>query len=168
MGYTHYFEHHAVLDKTWKKITDDCTKLFKALPENTDSAGGYHKDDNLQLSYWDKKKEDYIGPCTKIGQIISDEEIAFNGYPNDLGHESCILEKGGSNGFQFCKTARKPYDLMVCACLIVYYYHSPETIDLASGGLAEDWKPATDFVTEVLGPHYLMKIKMMDNKPDFL
>ena len=45
--------------------------------------------------------------------------------------------------WSFCKTARKPYDLLVCACLIAT--HEILGYDVSSDGDLEDWKPAINF-----------------------
>ena len=127
-------------------IVKDCRKLKKNLPEHSLSSGEYYKDSPLA-----------INGCSnyKTAQFTK-EHIWFNGYnPNDenddLGHETFVMSREGSNGFAFCKTTRKPYDLMVQACLLIYKYYSPKTIDLGSDGDAEDWKVAVDFVNDTLG-----------------
>ena len=49
------------------------------------------------------------------GVIIDDNVVRFNGV-NDDAHETFIFRKK-TNSFNFCKTQRKPYDELVCACL---------------------------------------------------
>jgi len=94
--------------------------------------------------------------------IFDTDEIWFNGTDKDftpkdekdhpeLSHETFTLFRKGSVGFCFCKTAQKPYDLMVQACLLVYRHYSPDTINLGSDGDEEDWEAAVDFVHHVLG-----------------
>ena len=152
MGYTHYLTHTEVTKEVWSKILKDCRKLYKNMPQHTDTAGGYSAKDALQLGTWDGQK-----PLKTLGDK---NIISFNGYPDPLDHEIFLLHREGSGGFAFCKTARKPYDLMVCACLIVYCFHSRETMDLGSDGEWDDWAPAMTFVEEVLGAQYVMKFKM--------
>lgn len=112
MGYTHYFPHHHTADKVWRKIKADCEKVISNLPEDI-----------------------------KIVDESSDHNVWFNGF-EDEGHETFVLYRAGSDGFEFCKTARKPYDLAVTACLLVYKHHSPDTIKVSSDGDAEDWVEA--------------------------
>ncbi|MDP8268221.1 MAG: hypothetical protein P9L97_05780 [Candidatus Tenebribacter davisii] len=121
MGYTHYFPHTEVPEEIWEKIVEDCKKVLR----NTSILIEAH-------------------PFL--------DDICFNGLGDD-GHETFLLERKGSDGFgfQFCKTAQKPYDLLVCACLLIYKHHSPNTIELFSDGDEEDWKESTELVNLVFG-----------------
>jgi hypothetical protein len=49
--------------------------------------------------------------------LINEDVVRFNGIGDDA-HETFIFERT-SIGFNFCKTQRKPYDELVCACLEV-------------------------------------------------
>ena len=55
----------------------------------------------------------------------------------------------GDGDFNFCKTARKPYDLLVCACLIAA--KKELNYEVHSDGKKEDWQPAIDFYNKVTG-----------------
>jgi len=63
--------------------------------------------------------------------IINDKKIAFNGVGED-GHESLVIHKVGCE-FEFCKTARKPYDEVVVAVLKVAREVNP-WMELSSDG----------------------------------
>jgi hypothetical protein len=144
-------KHTEVTKEVWSKILKDCRKLYKNMPEKREG-GGLPLYNILQLGTWDGQR-----PLKALGDK---DGINFNGYPDPLDHETFLLRREGSNGFSCCKTARKPYDLMVCACLIVYCFHSRETMDLGSDGDWDDWAPAMTFVEEVLGAQYVMKFKI--------
>lgn len=58
--------------------------------------------------------------------------IRFNGIEED-GHETFCIEYGDT-GFDFCKTARKPYDKYVYACLLILKRHLGGDIDISSDG----------------------------------
>jgi len=47
--------------------------------------------------------------------IINDNVVRFNGVGDDA-HETFVFSKK-IDSFNFCKTQRKPYDELVCACL---------------------------------------------------
>lgn len=65
---------------------------------------------------------------------IGNERIVFNGDGSKgEDHESFILERDG-NGFNFCKTARKPYDRFVKAVLIVANYYAPGVLEVTCDG----------------------------------
>lgn len=67
--------------------------------------------------------------------------ISFNGWkPNEEDHETFHLDYNEENtDFQFCKTARKPYDTVVTATLIAAHLMSKGKIKISSDGDAEDW-----------------------------
>jgi hypothetical protein len=66
--------------------------------------------------------------------IIDNSDIVFNGDASKgEEHESFQLSKCDS-GFQFCKTARKPYDRYVKAVLIVANMVAPGALDITCDG----------------------------------
>jgi len=76
-------------------------------------------------------------------------EICFNGHVDDGGnYETFHFNKQG--GREFTKTARKPYDLIVVACLAVAKDIFGEEIDVSSDGDHEDWEAGTAFASKVL------------------
>jgi len=161
MGYTHYFRSKKTSPEKWNQIVEDCKKLVANMPSYNTNAETYYADNLLLI-------DDQQG-----GEpILNEKEILFNGtdanfnydennYPA-MSHETFHLEQNPQpfypsqkdvNGyiFKFCKTARKPYDLIVQACLLVYKHYSPDTISLGSDGDDEEWKLSEKFVTDVLG-----------------
>lgn len=123
MGYTHYFtQSRDASAAEWSAITADFRKLY---------AGG-------------------LLPTIRFGENhaahpeISDDLVYFNGV-RDNGYEPMLLAIDGED-FQFCKTARKPYDLAVVALLIIAHYHAAEVWRITSDGHAFDWQPGLDVV----------------------
>ena len=80
---------------------------------------------------------------------VNGRYLSFNGDTafDDLAHETCYIERHG-RGYHFCKTARKPCDLLVCAVLLVLGEIAPAAFDIRSdGGMrGEEWQPARDFL----------------------
>lgn len=112
MGYTHYFgiEKHTKEDaKGWEK----------ALPIIRDIISNHN---NLLQYECDVPKE----------PRVDSEMIRFNGIDND-GHETFIVRN--SEHSEFCKTARKPYDLPVCKILLVLKAYLPN-FTLGSDGFS--------------------------------
>ena len=144
MGYTHYFENRGHKDDAMNflKVLGDVKKLYDNMPEHTDSAGGYYLEDPLKL-------------CGSNGcgePIFNEEIIAFNGDDlGDLSHESFVVYPTPFK--DYCITARKPYDLMVCAVLISMKRHMVNFTYTSDGsdtvGSTDDWKPAKDFYKRV-------------------
>ena len=100
---------------------------------------------------WDiiKKEYDYIKEnFSNDDGIIEDQteksdEIIFNGKSkNNLDHETFVLTKdfrepfynGDDVKFNFCKTARKPYDLAVWHLLTFVKMIAPNSIDIRRDG----------------------------------
>jgi len=145
MAYTHYFSQtRKVTDGEFKEFVNVCKKLYENLPERTDTAGGYYKDNML-----------VIGGLYGAGKpVFKSNIVSFNGAGNVLSHESFVIEKNKDDGFNFCKTARKPYDLLVVACLIAAW----QFIDyrFSSDGIynnqCKDLQPAIDYYNAVMTP----------------
>lgn len=76
--------------------------------------------------------------------IFSDGIVRFNGIDDD-GHEPFDIPRVMQRAnwqtpdeygrlFDFCKTARKPYDTLVCAVLIAFKYHFGDQVAVSSDG----------------------------------
>ena len=148
MGYTHYFTPKKVTQEKWNEFVEECNLLNKNLPTHSESAGGYFKDEKLII-------------CGGNGAdipIFNKTEVWFNGDErNGLDHETFYITRNNDD-WSFCKTARKPYDLLVCAVLIAA--HNILGYEVTSDGDLEDWKEAIDLYSEVI---YGEPILEMDN-----
>lgn len=147
LGYTHYWSQRQpeITDTQWQIICDDARKLIQASPAPIGDAFG-------ESRKW----------------IIDGEKIVFNGM-GENSHETFILYRRGQEhreswmdrarnpwGFMFCKTARKPYDSVVCGVLLSAYRHAPGWQRITSDGYADEqiWMDALHFTRRVLGPGY--------------
>jgi hypothetical protein len=81
--------------------------------------------------------------------ICNLDEIVFNG-PGGDGHETMVLEREPKRLFQFCKTAYKPYDLLVTALLLIVWHHS-RAWNITSDGNTDGWQPAVELIEKTLG-----------------
>lgn len=147
MGYTHYFKGKKSTDVKFKEFTDACQKLHDNLPEITDTAGGYYKDKKLQIG----DGSGYLNYSMNYVPVFNTDLVCFNGV-GDLAHETFVIKTGTDD---FCKTARKPYDLLVVACLIaahkiLNYNFSSDGFD--SFGNCDDLQPAIDYYNKVMQP----------------
>ncbi len=130
IGYTHYFPQlRPLTDEEWNGITADIKALCAASP---------------------------VTLCNGSGDIGSDPEflvgaIAFNGEDNmnDDAHETFWLPKSDTD-FNFCKTARKPYDLIVTAALCAVNHRAPHAFRIGSDGDIEDWQDGLEFAQKTL------------------
>ena len=72
------------------------------------------------------------GTDPEIGQT----RIALNGI-GDESNETFLID-ADRPGWDFCKTARKPYDSVVAACLLAAKHHLPDHFQLSSDGSWDD------------------------------
>lgn len=126
MGYTHYWKIRGTIDpENWANIVDDAKKLVEKSP--------------VKIVY------EYD---TTDAPQVNDSAIHLNGQGDD-GHETFCLMPGMTD-FEFCKTANKPYDLIVCAILAVAASHT-NYIRVTSDGEPEDWAEAMVYASSILG-----------------
>jgi hypothetical protein len=124
MGYTHYWSFGRFISKkAYQAALKDCRKIIKA--------------SSVRLGNWDGEKK----PVLNNG-------ISINGY-GDEAHESFILPRIPGNG-DFCKTERKPYDVVVVACLCVLQQHLDESVYVTSDGDPHEWEAGRALAEKVL------------------
>jgi hypothetical protein len=140
MGYTHYLRRRRALpERAFAAAAADCKRVCEA--------------SGVPLQF---EADD------PIPAVFTSELIRFNGVGED-GHETFYVgrdfdpephqtaERG--KYFDFCKTARKPYDLAVCSSLIVLSHHLKKNVAISSDGddEEENWPKAKLLCQEVLG-----------------
>lgn len=147
MGYTHYWRRPKEFDATrFLKFVEDVRRLYAALPKRSEAHEGY-AESPLRVAGWGGRGK----PEFRAGRV------AFNGR-GSLSHESFRMDRvmkdckpQDGRCFDFCKTARKPYDLLVCAALIALKRHFPE-VEVTSDGGPQEWAKAVKFYERVIGP----------------
>jgi len=148
MGYTHYWRQpwQALAPEKWALIVSDVKKILATT--------------DVPLL------REYDEPGTK--PEITTDLIRFNGVA-DEGHETFYFERTPGEdvdyqkqqpkhyvkAFSFCKTAHKPYDVVVCACLIIIRHHAPK-VDMSSDGDYPDWAAGHALVLEATGQNCLV------------
>jgi len=135
MGYTHYWrmkKDKKVSEQKWTALTKDVKELLDDSPILERAKQQYGADDE----YWNDL-------------TITDNEIRFDG-----GHETFVLERKPVQPawrqdqdmvFNFCKTARKEYDGLVTATLILAKHHLGNEIKISSDGDMNEWVEGADF-----------------------
>ena len=95
--------------------------------------------------YWKQKSMLEVSPKQRelIDEVLKEHadildietntnrELVLNGIGAD-SHETFVIEFGKKTEFEFCKTARKPYDIPVCKILLVLRYS--KGFELSSDG----------------------------------
>jgi hypothetical protein len=133
MGYTHYWE----IDKSFE-LSDECVSVLRdcclAFQFVAEAFGS-----DIQFEYDDAKP-----------WVVTNKFVRFNGL-DEQGHETFFFHPT-ETGFNFCKTARKPYDLLVCACLYIIQYYHPKSIRISSDGRDSDgWANARAWTEIITG-----------------
>lgn len=144
MGYTHYWDLKNPTSKTKQQFIDvmmDVEMIMNSLPKFSTSAGGHYKSYPLVL-------RNGLGEGVPV---ITSQEIIFNGDGSEgLDHETFIFSfVNPDDQSGFCKTARKPYDLVVCAVLISLA-NRVDGFECSSDGDWEDWEDCLKFYKEVV------------------
>ena len=172
MGYTHYVERRLVDhdQKKWDEFRKDCKLLSNNLSKIFEQ----------EYTILDVKTQEYVKkllPVMLNGCFLykypqfTNKHVLFNGSsipckdrvrnkngnweddPNNAGHETFALNQRREvpeDTFSCCKTAHKPYDIMVTACLILYKWYFSKDVSISSDGDMEEWKPAFTFIGKVL------------------
>ena len=122
MGYTHYFSKVGT--------TRDDALRFEMFARGARTIIEYATtQDKIQIA---------DGMGEKLGKWeISDSLVSFNGYGAE-SHETFYWSADAS-GFNFCKTAYKPYDAVVTACLIHLKDVYGEAVSIGSDGDWSEW-----------------------------
>lgn len=140
MGYTHHWEtiENAFMPHLWLAAIADCEQVAYRIMA-----------DGIELG----------GPSGESGDRayeFNGVRVAFNGF-GDGAYESFVVPRcperryGRKFAYGFCKTAHKPYDLAVTACLLVLKHHLGATFRVGSDGVDADWSAAKALVQDELG-----------------
>lgn len=118
MGYTHYWEitDHEAFMRAMPAIANDAKHILEALRHTCPVA--FDSDSRYEPPQ------------------LTPERIRLNGIGAD-GHETFVLPPQGVTalpGFGFCKTNKKPYDLIVTTILLRAKHHAGDLIELSSDG----------------------------------
>lgn len=131
MGFTHYFKQNK--------------------PVSTEQWQAFKKDAQVVINHAQNDLEIVLMSNDSNGVMLNDESVNLNGDERyDLDHEPFYLAKDYRE-FNFCKTARKPYDLVVCSLLLLAHEHMPNHYNIGSDGNFEDWQDAMGMNAKLFG-----------------
>jgi hypothetical protein len=152
MGYTHYWtqtrdftpEEMGDIAASVRRIINEASgKLY---PNNYDGSG----DVVLEI----------FGAYGTGEPKLAKECISFNGDDRrGLDHETFYFAAertepypGGERGWAFCKTAQKPYDIVVTACLT--FLMTDYGFEVSSDGDHDDWEAGVALAERALGRQF--------------
>lgn len=151
MGYTHYWNTVAPkrekgnaekAEKQYQKAIRQCQRLIKR--------------HNAELKAIDSKHPSRLSGYTAHCKVSQYGGLNVNG-AGDLKHEDfCMREHFAENhDGDFCKTARKPYDVAVVACLIILKHYLGDLFQVESDGDANDWTDGLELAKKHLNMKHL-------------
>jgi hypothetical protein len=122
---------NANVDETWERFTTLSKAVLKTLRvQGIKIVGGLG------------------GPTSR--PVINTKSVCFNGCKSQGGdYETCEILRGGKDRFNFCKTARLPYDVAVVAILAIGEHLG--VLTASSDGEASDWAAGLKLASEVCG-----------------
>jgi hypothetical protein len=158
LGYSHYWRRNKdfTVDQ-WEKI---CLETFDIIVKHCD-----RKKITLAWEYdVPAEQQPTLFGGSKYGPKppeVSPDMIRFNGWKGE-GHETFLVTRempeiadwssDKSSSFDFCKTARKPYDLAVCLVLLSMKRHAPESVQISSDGDWDvEWAEAREVYRKLFG-----------------
>ena len=120
MGYTHYitFKNKVTKNKL-ANASEDIKKAFELIKvecPNITIKNGVGEDDPQ----------------------INERVICFNGDASKYEDYETFSVRVGDEGFNFCKTARLPYDVYVCVACLILKEHFGDELRLTSDGIGKD------------------------------
>ena len=142
MGYTHYWKLRKK-SENFNNFSNACKKLYE----------------NLN-SYKNLPSPIVIKNSLGEGKPVFDKTIvAFNGDGDKgLDHESFVVMNDETD-FEFCKTARKPYDILAGACLLAG--RDLINLEISSDGDINDWFDIAKFYNAIIVPKNLITPKIL-------
>lgn len=154
MGYTHYFSQlRDVTHEEWGRIRTLTDTLIRKLPPGVridDQDGGPPLVN--QECIWFNGIEDEgceTFELTRVKRPLRDYELQ----ELKAATPSTRRQLEAAGAFNFCKTRREPYDLVVCAVLAIatYVTRRDPAWRISSDGEPDEWQPALDWATKTLG-----------------
>jgi hypothetical protein len=143
MGYTHYWNYNPDAIEDTEKLRKMFSKASKQIKKFEAWITAY--------------KSEVYNICGGLGEgkpIFNESEVWFNGdSAQSLDHETFRIY-WGKRSDSFCKTARKPYDLLVCFALLTFAEIFPkEVFSFSSDGTVADdeWQVGCEFYETFTG-----------------
>lgn len=145
MGYTHYWSFKSIkgqaleTETKYKKAIIECQELCVAFQKEFGGIAGYAA---------------HTKPGTYAGLSINGRESESHEDFQLREHFKQNLESSYSG---FCKTAQKPYDTLVVACLTILKHRLGDAITVDSDGDSRDWIAGVEYARRITG---LKSLKM--------
>jgi len=143
MGYTHYYQVNK------KAIQGNTEKLEAKYQLALKKCQAIAKAYNSELKAIDVKHPNRLSGYTVHSKPGQYGGLFINGTGEHAHEDFCLREHLKENASEFCKTAHKPYDQVVVACLIVLKHYLGPAFEVNSDGDACDWKDGLSLAKQV-------------------
>lgn len=154
MGYTHYWTFKKDKTKTAKEVEELYQKAIKECQMIAVKYNEECEDSDARLSGY-----------TAHSKVGSYGGLKINGKEENAHEDFCFREHFSENeSFDFCKTARKPYDIVVTACLAVLKYRLGDSISVSSDGCVSDWNAGIELARRIIKRKIKNPIKGQDDE----
>ena len=110
--------------------------------------------------------------------VLEHDLVQINGIGDDAYEALCYppdfewnrgFRPVESLGFAFCKTARKPYDVVVCAALLAIKHHQGDNVEILSDGEFDDeWQPAYRLYRRATGRELPLEFREYERPEELL
>lgn len=166
MGYTHYLYQNRKGDQQrWTKALIDIAEIIRHSPvplgDNFGNGAGPEFTDGY-IGFNGRADQRCIGK--DCGYCTSEHFAPNRGSAHDLAHETFLVttvlaeleqpdyaKEMSEWVFSCCKTAQKPYDVVVTACLCRIAECGEQTVHVSSDGEESDWVAGSMLASMVLG-----------------
>lgn len=160
MGYTHYYERNMkeVSRETWNAMIKEIRQAVTVLKmeRSISLAGGLGKDRPVfsrERIWFNGPERDDLGHETfDFYRVMNKRDLEFN---EELAG---VSPKRKEWFFNCCKTAHKPYDIVVCAVLLIMKKHLKDGLRIGSDGFGTN-----DDGTMYLDEIWVEAIKFMES-----
>jgi hypothetical protein len=152
MGYTHYWNY--VPSRI--KDTEVLRKKFKRASKQIKKFAEFVSNEKLDMFNSDITHKPFK-LCGGLGEgtpVFNETEIWFNGDGTESMNHETFRIYWSTDEKAFCKTAHKPYDLLVCFALLTFAeIFGKNVFSFSSDGDMEDeeWQLACEYYQDVTG-----------------
>lgn len=163
MGYTHYFEkfgYTEISEAEKENIVKDVKKVFQYIKKHFMTIDGEPLIINGEsYKYAVANKNFILFNGTDKLPTKTEFENRNESELSQLSHETFYFDFSQKQFNGFCKTARKPYDIVVCCVLIILKEHLGYKFKFSSDGEYnnDEWLKAIELYNNVFNEYLIVK-----------
>jgi hypothetical protein len=158
MGYTHYWTYNPNKIKSIEELRNRFRKVAEIVRYARNLVDHQYEHRGQAGGFYDDVKCTIKGGLGEGTPMINESQIWFNGdAKTEMDHETFSIQWYPDGGIDkgFCKTARKPYDVLVCVTLLAMQkeFRGTGAFTFSSDGYNSEWETAKDVFTKIVGSY---------------